>query len=250
MKPAKRTTNQAVGYCRVSTIEQTNGISLDAQQARIRSYCESKGLELVEIVIEGGVSASKPLDERCGGCKVLEAIRQGVGHVVALKLDRLFRNTIDCLTVVKRWEKAGVTLHLINHGGASIDTSSALGVMFLTMAAGFAEMERTMASERTAFGLARKRERGEKTGGDVPYGFKAVGRDVKRLVVDEGEQAIIQAAHELKEQGLSLRAIGAALAERGMLPRSGHAWHPESVSNLLKAWQDWQKRVMDWEQEG
>jgi site-specific DNA recombinase len=176
MKPVKRTTNQAIGYCRVSTTEQTNGISLDAQQVRIRSYGESKGLELVDIVVEGGVSASKPLDERCGGRQVLEAIRQGVGHVVALKLDRLFRNTIDCLTVVKRWEQAGVTLHLIDHGGASIDTSSALGIMFLTMAAGFAEMERTLAAERTAFGLARKREKGEKTGGDVPYGWRVAGR--------------------------------------------------------------------------
>jgi len=42
-----------------------------------------------------------------------------------------------------------------------------------------------------------------------------------------------------QEQGLSLRQIGHALTERGMYPRSGRAWHPESVSNLLKAWNEW-----------
>ena len=106
------------------------------------------------------------------------------------------------------------------------------------MAAGLAEVEQTLAAERTAFGLAREREKGEKTGGDTTYGFKVIGRNVKRLEADEGEQAIIHAAKELKEQRLSLRQIGAALAEKGMLPRSGRAWHSESVSNLLKVWRE------------
>jgi DNA invertase Pin-like site-specific DNA recombinase len=117
------------------------------------------------------------------------------------------------------------------------------------VAAGLAEMERTLAAERTAFGLAREREKGEKTGGDTTYGFKVIGRNVKRLEADEGGQAIIQAAHELKEQGLSLRAIGHELTEHGMYPRPGRAWHPESVSNLLKAWKDWVNRVTGWERQ-
>ncbi|MEO5358745.1 MAG: recombinase family protein, partial [Nitrospirae bacterium YQR-1] len=40
--------SQAIGYVRVSTIEQaTEGISLDNQKAKIRAYCELNGLTLV-----------------------------------------------------------------------------------------------------------------------------------------------------------------------------------------------------------
>lgn len=47
-----------------------------------------------------------------------------------------------------------------------------MGKMFLTMAAGFAEMERNLIAERTRAALERKRERGERLGGRLPYGFE------------------------------------------------------------------------------
>lgn len=112
--------NTAVGYVRVSTQKQAaEGISLDAQEARIRAYCTMRRLDLVDVVVDAGVSAGKyTLDERNGGSRVLTAVSQGQAcHVVALKLDRLFRNTIDCLTTVQAWDKAGVSLHLIDMGG-------------------------------------------------------------------------------------------------------------------------------------
>ncbi len=49
---------QAVGYVRVSTVEQaTEGISLDTQKAKIRAYCELNGLTLVNIFEDAGKSA-------------------------------------------------------------------------------------------------------------------------------------------------------------------------------------------------
>jgi hypothetical protein len=44
---------------------------------------------------------------------------------------------------------------------------------------------------------------------------------------------------ELRKQGLSLRQIGYALTEWSMYPRYSRAWQPESVSNLLKTWEEW-----------
>jgi len=38
---------KAIGYVRVSTEEQTNGISLDAQEAKIRAWCTLHDAELV-----------------------------------------------------------------------------------------------------------------------------------------------------------------------------------------------------------
>jgi site-specific DNA recombinase len=228
----------AIGYVRVSTQEQADhGISLDAQEARIRAYATMRDLDLVAVVMDAGVSAGKyTLEEREGGQRVLAEVHRGeVRHVIALKLDRLFRNTIDCLTTVQAWDKAGVSLHLVDMGGASLDTASAMGRMFLTMAAGFAEMERNLTAERTAAALARKREKGEKTGGSVPFGYTVqAGADgTRRLVPEPQEQAALTLMQSLHSQGYSLRAIVAELDHRGMPAKDGGRWHPKSVARIL-----------------
>jgi site-specific DNA recombinase len=228
--------NRSVGYCRVSTAEQAEqGISLDAQEARIRAYATMRGLELVDVVVDAGVSAGKyTLDAREGGKRVLAAVRsRTVRHVIALKLDRLFRDAEDALHQTKAWDKVGVSLHLIDLGGASIDTSSAMGRMFLTMMAGFAEMERTLIAERTTFALARKREKGECIG-QVPYG-KALDADGLHLIDHVLEQAVIRTVRELRSVGLSYRAIAGELNARGLTNRDGGKFLHTQIVRMLSA---------------
>jgi DNA invertase Pin-like site-specific DNA recombinase len=226
---------QAIGYCRVSTQEQADhGISLEAQEARIRAYATMRGLELVEVVIDPGVSAGKyTLEQREGGKRVLAAVRsRTVGHVIALKLDRLFRNAEDALHQTKAWDKAGASLHLIDMGGASIDTATAMGRMFFLMMAGFAEMERNVTSERTIAALDRKREKGERLG-VLPYG-KCVDADGIHLTDNPLEQAVIATVRELRASGLSYRAIADELNRRGMVNRAGGRFNHTQVVRMLE----------------
>jgi DNA invertase Pin-like site-specific DNA recombinase len=157
----KSTTTQAVGYVRVSTDDQADsGLSLEHQEARIRAYATVNGLELIAIVRDEGISAGKPLAFRKGGAAVLAMLTTGPArHLIALKLDRVFRNAADALNQAELWDKAGVGLHLIDMGGQSVNTRSAMGRMFFTMAAGFAELERGLIAERTASAMKVKKER-------------------------------------------------------------------------------------------
>jgi DNA invertase Pin-like site-specific DNA recombinase len=225
---------QAIGYRRVSTQEQAEqGISLEAQEARIRAYATMRGLELVEVIIDAGVSAGKyTLEQREGGRRVLSSLRsRTVGHVIALKLDRLFRNAEDALHQTNAWDKAGVSLHLIDLGGASIDTATAMGRMFFLMMAGFAEMERNVTSERTIAALDRKREKGERLG-VLPYG-KGVDADGVHLIDHPTEQAVIATVRELRASGLSYRAIADELNRRGMVNRAGGAFLKTQIIRIL-----------------
>lgn len=226
---------RAICYIRVSTEEQaTEGVSLDAQESRLRAYCEMRGLEVVEVVRDEGVSAGKALDAREGGARVLEAIRgREADAVVAYKLDRLFRDAGDCLNVTKAWDVRGVALHLVDLGGQTLDTSSAMGRFFLTVMAGAAELERNLVSERTKAAMAHMKEQGRRVG-SVPYGY-SLADDGQTLVEDELEQGVLAEARRLRAAGLSLRAVASELAAFGFKSRTGKTFTASSVRNMVNA---------------
>ena len=156
-----------------------------------------------------------------------------MAHVLAVKLDRLFRNALNCLQLVETWTQQGVGLHILDMGGNAVDTSSAMGKMFLTMAAGFAEMERNLIAERTKAALERKRERGERLGGHLPYGYE-VAAGSKLLLASEADKKLIARAKRLQRAGMSVRAIAQKLASEGYVTRLGRPMTKSTVGNLLK----------------
>ena len=235
MSKASRTetaSTAAVIYCRVSTEEQAvEGVSLDAQQSTLLAYCTLRQLDVAAVVVDAGISAGKPLHTRPGGRQVLEMVNSGtVAHVVAYKLDRLFRDACDCLAVTAEWDRQELALHLVDMGGQAIDTSTAMGRFMLTVLAGAAEMERNLISERTRAALAHKASKGERVG-QVPYGCR-LAADGVHLETDPAERRVIELVKELRAEGLSFRAIAARLNDTNTAAR-GRCWHPTSVTRLL-----------------
>ena len=235
---------KAVGYIRVSTADQAdNGVSLDAQREKITAYATFKGFDLVEIVVDAGVSAGKPLIEREGGKRVLELTRPDgpCVAVVAAKLDRLFRDAADCLNMSRRWDDAEVGLHLLDMG---IDTRSAMGRAFLTMAAGFAELERNLVGERTRAGLEQVVREGGKIGRD-PYGWqRSPEKDIHGrflLAAVEAEQAIIRRIVAERDEGKrghngrGFPAIAQRLNDDAIPTKRGGVWRENTVRLIYDA---------------
>ncbi len=221
---------KAIGYVRVSTEDQAReGVSLDNQTAKIKAYAELKDLDLIEIVADAGISA-KNLN-RPGVQKVLDMTRRKeVGAVVVYKLDRLFRSTIDALETTGKFEKWGIAFHSIHE---TLDTQSAMGKFFFTLTAALAEMERNIIGERTRSALAHKRANGEKTGGNVPFGYDVTGTG--HLVENRAEQKALRLIRDLRGKGYSLRAICRELEKEGHRTKTGKVtWNPKTISMILK----------------
>lgn len=219
---------KAIGYIRVSHESQVEtGLSLDAQRAKIEAYATLKDLSLVEIIEDAGISAKNL--KRPGMQRVLElAHRKEVEAVIILKLDRMFRNTVDALETARMFDKKGIALHSI---AESLDTHSALGKFFFTLTAALAEMERGLIGERTRTALAQKKARGEKTGGHVPYGFSLVG---KKLVPNVREQEILRRMSDMRGQGMSFQRVADLLNAEGILTKKGTAWDRARVFKTLQ----------------
>jgi hypothetical protein len=90
--------------------------------------------------------------------------------------------------------------------------------------------------------LQAKRARREKTGGDCPFGYRAVptGRLTKQerpllaLVEDPEEQAVIQRIRDLQADGWSLRRISGKLQELGIPGRRGACtWSPVTLCRIM-----------------
>jgi DNA invertase Pin-like site-specific DNA recombinase len=224
-------TNRAVGYVRVSTEEQaTQGLSIPAQEEAIVAYARMKGLELVEVIVDAGVSGGRPLGARPGGQRLLAMLAEGAAtHVIALRLDRLFRNASDCLATVETWTRKGTTLHLLDVSGNSIDTSSAAGKFMLTILAAVAEMERNLIAERIRNVMSWKRRNG-KIFGHEPFGYARHG---DALVPVEAEQRVLDLILELRARGYSLRKIAKTLEARGIPTKRGGRWAAATVRKLL-----------------
>lgn len=223
---------RAAAYLRVSTDEQVKGgVSLADQEERLRAYCTLQGLELAAVVRDEGVSGAKALADRPGGQELLRMIDAGdVEHVVALKLDRLFRDAEDALHRTKAWDKAGVALHLVDMGGQAVNTGSAMGRMFLTLMAGFAELERNLIAERTTAALAHKKAHGA-VYGPTPYGFQ---RDGNELRPDDGEQKILEKVRAWRLEGWTLRKIAEELNRVQVPTKRGGRWYASTVRYLLQ----------------
>ena len=221
---------KAIGYIRVSTEDQAReGVSLDNQRAKIQAYCDLKDMDLVEVIEDAGISA-KNLN-RPGIKRVLRLARtKQIDAIVTYKLDRMFRSTVDALETTQKFDKWAVSFHSIQE---NLDTKSAMGRFFFTLIAALAEMERGIIGERTRTALQHKKANGEKTGGDVPFGFSLTEKGF--LAINEAEQRAISLMVELRNKGYSLRAIAHELEKEGHKTKTGKtAWNPKTVSMILK----------------
>lgn len=216
-----------IGYIRVSTDRQADsGLSLEAQESKIRAYAHAMDLHLAEIICDAGHSA-KTL-KRPGIQRILDMVgRRDCERLVVAKLDRLTRSVKDLASIIELFEKKDASLMSV---ADSLDTKSATGRLVVNLMISVAQWEREVISERTKDGLAAKRIRGEKLGGKVPYGYMMDGA---RLVEREYEQCVINEIIRRRNEGLSFRDIAYSLNARGLRTREGGLWQHQYVSRIL-----------------
>jgi DNA invertase Pin-like site-specific DNA recombinase len=219
---------RAIGYVRVSTEQQADfGVSLEAQKAKLTAYCALYDVELVEVIVDAGVSA-KTLN-RPGLSRALAMLKSGAADaLIVAKLDRLTRSVRDLGELVETYFAKSALLSVAEQ----IDTRSAGGRLVLNVLASVSQWEREAIGERTSAAMQHMAAEGIYTGGKAPYGFKV---EAGELVEVAGEQAVLSAARELKASGLSLRAIAQALASRGFTSRTGRAFGAQSVAGMVAA---------------
>lgn len=216
----------AIGYIRVSTERQAQeGVSLEAQQARIEQWCQANGYELVKVEVDAGISG-KSMETRMGLQAALAGLKNMV--LVSYSLSRLARSTKDALEIAERVSKKRASLVSLSE---QLDGTTAAGRMMMQMMMVLAEFERNLIAERTSTALQHKKRSGQKYTNQTPYGFEAIEG---RLVEVKAEADVVAEIQAERAAGKTLQAICNSLNDRAIPTKTGKLWQPATIHLLLK----------------
>jgi DNA invertase Pin-like site-specific DNA recombinase len=163
----------AILYTRVSprpTHKEDSCESIGVQVDRCSRYAAMNDLEIGTPLKDEFVSARKTaLFERPYG-RLLKEIRNQ--DVIAMKLDRLFRDVADGFSCVEHFEKRKVRLHIADEGGNCFRTDTALGYMMFGQALLYAAFEPRITAERTSRALLHRQSTNRAVSAKPRYGWR------------------------------------------------------------------------------
>lgn len=156
-------------YCRVSTEDQAERDTVQAQVDFLHKYADLHELVITGEYIDDGYSGTMTLEERPEGKRLLEDAQAGRFAAVAVyRLDRLGRSLKVLLAAHDRLQEHGVA---ITSATEPFDTTSPIGTFVFQLLGGLAQLEKETITERMTLGRDRVARNGQYTGGPVPLGY-------------------------------------------------------------------------------
>ncbi len=179
--------NRVAIYARVSTADK--GQNPEVQLMPLREYCSARQWTITKEYIDKGQSGAK--DRRPELDKLIDdAKKRKIDCIMVWKLDRWGRSLKHLINSLSELENLGVAFISYSE---NIDLSTPAGKMMFHVIGAMAEFERSLIRERVRAGISNARAKGKKLG----------RKPIPPVVAEQ--------AREMKDNGLSIRAISKKL---------------------------------------
>jgi DNA invertase Pin-like site-specific DNA recombinase len=231
---------RAAIYRRVSLEEQAeSGHGLNAQEDACRDYAARHAWCIIDVFTDPGVSGGVGLEKRPALINAIQALGKGDVLLVA-KRDRIGRlDPLPMAMIEAAVRRKGA--RIVSVAGEGTESDDPSNILMRRMIDAFSEYERLIISSRTKSALGAKRVRGEKCGGQPPYGFEVGepkigtdGRIIKTLQPCAAEQEVLALIRQLRDSRMTLQGIAAELISRGIERRGSLTWEHTYLSRLLR----------------
>lgn len=192
-------------YARVSTTNQVEeGYSIDGQIDSLEKYCDAMGWEVYNKYIDAGFSGGS-LD-RPEMTNLINDVKNGsFDTVLVYKLDRLSRNVRDTLYLIK--DVFNINKIDFVSIQENIDTSSAMGTLFLTLLSAIAEFEREQIKERMQLGkLGRAKSGKSMMWAKTSYGYN-YDKETGSMSINEYEALAVKEIFTSYLAGMSITKL-------------------------------------------
>lgn len=212
----------AIGYVRVSTTDQLDGLGLDIQRASIEQLATEHGYTLAHIYADEGISGKEDIGTRTGLGDALRHLGDGASVLIIPKLDRLARDLmVQEQVLAEAWRHGAAVVSCVETERVYCqpdnpdDPSRTLIRQVLGAVAAY---ERAMIRHRMVTGRRRRIATDGYAGGPEPYGW-----------TDPTEQAILAHVEHARQHGTTWRNIAHQLNNAGHVKRNGKRWTPAEL---------------------
>lgn len=229
-------------YVRVSSEEQLEGYSLDAQLRAARQYCTDKGWTIAAEYVEEGKSARyEDLSRRPRFQAMLaEAEARAFDVLLVHKLDRFARNLRVTLATLERLDRCGVGFVSLSE---QMDFTTPIGKVILATLGAFAQYYSDNLSNETKKGKNERKAQGIHNG-LLPFGTVADPDGLAvadERAVDAGGRTTsnlegLRLAFRLAGEGISDRLVAQALTAAGYRTTGNRGANPftkDTVAEIL-----------------
>src|SRR5215510_7790063 len=234
----------AVIYARVSSEEQVQGYSIQAQLQACRDWAVKNGYIVAKEYLEEGHSAFRNLERREALKELLAdtvSKQRTFDLIIVHKLDRLFRDTLESATARAILKKEKVRLISVTEPIVGSDNPENFLMEHLIV--GMAEFYSRNLSREIMKGMKQRAVQGHLVF-RPPFGYKREiierqeghkrTRIISRAVIDEKNATIVKRIFEMFDQGQGYKSIVQTLNDEGYRSAEGRRFRVYHISKILR----------------
>jgi DNA invertase Pin-like site-specific DNA recombinase len=223
---------RVAAYCRVSTDQEDQLHSFEAQVSYYTSYIKSHSqYELAGIYADEGISGTNTR-KREQFRKMIRDCEEGkIDLVITKSISRFARNTQDCLEYSRKLKNLGIGIIFEKE---NINTMDSTGELLFTILSSLAQDESRNISENCKWGIRTNFKNGKVT--ICPSGFLGYDTDADgHIVINEKEAAVVRRIYREFLGGMNPQQIAKGLEDDGVEGCGGKTkWYTSTVVGILK----------------
>ena len=220
---------RVAAYCRVSTELEQQQSSYDIQiEYYTRHIMQNPNWIFAGVFADDGRSATNTFRRDDFNQLMDQCLKGKVDMVITKSISRFARNTVDCISWVRKLKEKNVAVYFEKENLNTLDDSTE---MILTILSSQAQEESRAISTNVKWGYARKFEKGESTR-QRSYGFRKA--PTGEMCIVEEEAAVIRNMARWFLDGDSLERIKHRLEDAGIETTTGkRTWSTGTIYNIL-----------------
>ncbi|MEI3609917.1 recombinase family protein [Pseudogracilibacillus sp. SO10305] len=220
---------KVAAYIRVSTSNEDQLISLEAQRRHYKTLIETnEEWQLVDIYSDEGITGTKK-DRRPELLRLMSDCEKGkIDFILTKSISRFARNTIDCLELVRKLMDLDVHIYFEKE---NINTNSMESELMLSILSSLAENESVSLSENSKWSIRQRFKHGTYKLSYPPYGYDYID---EQIVVNEEQAPVIRRIFNSVLKGIGTERIARQLNEEKIPTKRGGNWTGTTIRGIIK----------------
>jgi DNA invertase Pin-like site-specific DNA recombinase len=222
---------KVAAYCRVSTDQSEQLLSLDTQKAHYEAWIKGNpDWEYAGLYYDEGLSGTKK-ESRPELMRMISDCEHGlIDFVVTKSISRFARNTTDCLELVRKLLGLNIPIFFEKE---NINTGKMESELLLSIMGSLAEEESTSISQNNKWGITHRFKNGTFKCSYTPYGYDW-DKEKGEIVINQEQAEIVRFIFSQTLAGVGTHDIAKILEDRGIPTKRGGKWTGHTVNGIIR----------------